>query len=803
MTWGKPFPRTRAARSSKRARREDAVIVGIVVVALIATAIAVGLVSATTTPTTTFQVAGDAYVNSNKASSNYGSTSAMRVDATPDVMRAYVEFNVTGLTSPVTNATLRFYVNSGAKKGVTVSTTAAGWDEKALTYKSAPAVGSALASTGTSSNGSWVSANVTPAVQGNGSYAFVFTSPDVTQQNLSTKEGGNGAQLVVSTTDPVTTTTSATTTTTSAPSTTTTTAAPAPPPGDIQPTFPIRAGFYYPWFPEAWNQQGYNPFTNYNPSLGFYDGSSPSVISTQIAAMRYAGMNAGIASWWGQGSKTDQRIPLLLQGAAGSTFRWTLYYEAEGSSDPTVTQISSDLSYIAQHYGSDASYLRVAGKPVIFVYADAADACAMVDRWTQANAGRFYVVLKVFAGYKTCANQPDSWHQYAPAVASDSQAGYSFTVSPGFYKKGETSPRLARDPATFTTNVQKMAASNAPWQLVTTFNEWGEGTSVESAQEWSSSSGYGAYQDILHQFLGGSTPSTTTTSTPPTTAASTTTTTRATTTTTSPPASSGVCGSGGAHPAHYDSVVVFSFENRTWADVGGPGFGTGMPYLYSLGQQCTSFSDWTETNTSQNSLTQYGGQVTGAFQSALVNDCSPSSTCSTTADNIFRQARAAGKTAINYVEGATTGCSASGNAAKHIPDLYMWGADDRSFCNTQVRPYSEFNPSSPPNFAFITPTLCNDGHDCGNSTVDAWARANIQPVLDSAGYKAGRVAVFVWYDEDHPVPNMWITPTAAAGVRSLTGAGYTGTLSAWESMLGFPCLAGACSAPDMRSVANS
>ena len=39
--------------------------------------------------------------------------------------------------------------------------------------------------------------------------------------------------------------------------------------GDNQPGFPIRAVFYYPWFPEAWNQQGFNPFTNYTPSLGF------------------------------------------------------------------------------------------------------------------------------------------------------------------------------------------------------------------------------------------------------------------------------------------------------------------------------------------------------------------------------------------------------------------------------------------------------------------------------------------------------------------------------------------------------
>ena len=43
-----------------------------------------------------------------------------------------------------------------------------------------------------------------------------------------------------------------------------------------------------------------------------------------------------------------------------------------------------------------------------------------------------------------------------------------------------------------------MVASLEKWQLVTTFNEWGEGTSVESAQEWGSTSGYGQYLDVLH-----------------------------------------------------------------------------------------------------------------------------------------------------------------------------------------------------------------------------------------------------------------------------------------------------------------
>jgi hypothetical protein len=48
-----------------------------------------------------------------------------------------------------------------------------------------------------------------------------------------------------------------------------------------------------------------------------------------------------------------------------------------------------------------------------------------------------------------------------------------------------------------------MLTSNARFQLVTTFNEWGEGTAVESALEWASPSGFGAYLDVLHEESGG------------------------------------------------------------------------------------------------------------------------------------------------------------------------------------------------------------------------------------------------------------------------------------------------------------
>jgi Glycosyl hydrolase family 99 len=274
-----------------------------------------------------------------------------------------------------------------------------------------------------------------------------------------------------------------------------------PPPSDTQPGFPIRAAFYYPWFPEAWNQSGIYPFTKYTPTAGLYDSSYPAVIQQHIRSLEYGHVEAGIASWWGQGTRTDGRIPALLSStrALGSAFRWALYYEQEGSSDPSVAAIEADLSYIRDHYGSDPAYLRLNGRFVVFVYADAQDSCGMADRWKQANAAiGAYLVLKVFGGYRTCASQPQGWHQYSPAVAADSQAGYSYSISPGFNKAGEPAPRLARDPARWSQNIRDMIASNAPFQLVTTMNEWGEGTSVESAQEWSSPSGHGVYLDTLH-----------------------------------------------------------------------------------------------------------------------------------------------------------------------------------------------------------------------------------------------------------------------------------------------------------------
>ncbi len=266
---------------------------------------------------------------------------------------------------------------------------------------------------------------------------------------------------------------------------------------DWQPSFPIRAAFYYPWFPQAWKQNGVYPYTNYKPRLGYYSSTNLTILKRHIRMMQYTRINAGIASWWGQGSQTDTKIVGLLNAASGTKFRWALYYEMESHGNPTVTQIRNDLTYIRNHYGGNPSYLRVNGKFVVFVYADGQDACGMASRWKQANTVGAFVVLKVFPGYANCASQPNDWHQYSPAVAVSHQGHHSFSISPGFWLKGQ-SVRLSRDVTRWAKDVKAMVASRARWQLITTFSEWGEGTATEPATQWASSSGYGQYLDVLH-----------------------------------------------------------------------------------------------------------------------------------------------------------------------------------------------------------------------------------------------------------------------------------------------------------------
>ncbi|MCU1356688.1 MAG: hypothetical protein JWM89_2106 [Acidimicrobiales bacterium] len=253
------------------------------------------------------------------------------------------------------------------------------------------------------------------------------------------------------------------------------------------------------------------------------------------------------------------------------------------------------------------------------------------------------------------------------------------------------------------------------------------------------------------------------------------------------------CGRSSAPPKTYDHVVMVLEENRTWSGGRTPAVGLAfsggkMPFLNGLAQHCTTYADWTETDGEQNSLNQYVGLVSGVDNTSTVNDCNPSDTCRSTDDNIFRQIRETGGTPRTFVDGATEACSAGKNAAKHIPALYFQGGDDASHCNDEVLPFSELDPDHLPTLAFIVPDLCHDGHDCPDATVDDWAKSTLTPILDGADYAKGRTLVVVIYDEDQPVPNLLIAPTAHEGTLAKPVGSHAALLKTIEQALGLPVL---------------
>ncbi|MEY2569350.1 MAG: hypothetical protein QOE35_3879 [Actinomycetota bacterium] len=276
--------------------------------------------------------------------------------------------------------------------------------------------------------------------------------------------------------------------------------APAPAPTPKPSGSGVVAAFYYGWYPGSFELPG----SHYTPTAGKYDSKDLATVQRQIDQMRYGGIQAAIASWWGPGSSTDQAFATDLRAADGTPFKWALYYELEGPNYPNQApdQLRSSLQYIVDRYANDPNYLKVDGKPVIFVWPDPNDRCDMVSRWNAANTFGLYVVQKRFPGYASCGAQPQSWHDYSPDRPTIEVKPWSFGVSPGFWLYNEGSPRLARDPARFEQGVAAMAASPAMWKLVTTFNEWGEGTAVEPATAWATPSGYGVYLDIMHKVLG-------------------------------------------------------------------------------------------------------------------------------------------------------------------------------------------------------------------------------------------------------------------------------------------------------------
>ncbi|GIX05976.1 MAG: hypothetical protein KatS3mg115_0379 [Candidatus Poribacteria bacterium] len=286
--------------------------------------------------------------------------------------------------------------------------------------------------------------------------------------------------------------------------------------------------FYYPWYgtpefsgrsvhwgkidPEA---QDIEASTHY-PEIGAYDSHDPALVRRHVQQAKGAGVDGFIVSWWGPGDFSDQAMPLLLEAAQeAGEFGITVYWETvPGSGEAQIQKAVSDLLYLLRQYGSHPAFLRVEGRPVIFVYGRVMGQVPM-EAWPEilrrVNAEHAGDYLLIADGYREAyAVAFDGVHTYNPVgwvrgkapdlLRSAARERYSeavqlarrfgkiacLTVIPGYDDTKIRTPGIAADRQggeTYRVLWEEAIAADPDWVLITTWNEWHEGSEIEPSIE--------------------------------------------------------------------------------------------------------------------------------------------------------------------------------------------------------------------------------------------------------------------------------------------------------------------------------
>lgn len=264
------------------------------------------------------------------------------------------------------------------------------------------------------------------------------------------------------------------------------------------------------------------------------------------------------------------------------------------------------------------------------------------------------------------------------------------------------------------------------------------------------------------------------------------------------------CGRATTPPATYQHAVWIWMENHTWPQVLGDPHAA--PYEVSLAHRCATATGYHSVGSP--SLPNYIGATSGATQGIADDD--PPASHPVTVDNLFRQVRAAGGTERSYEEAMAKPCqlsSAGRYAVKHNPAAYYAGAGDGAACLRDDVPLgaltTDLAEGHLPTFAFVTPDLCHDTHDCGVATGDAWLSSFLHELLASPAYRAGGTAIFVVWDEETPMPDIVISPTVHPGTVVTARMDHFALLRTTEELLGLPGrLGAAATAPSLRAPFN-
>lgn len=287
----------------------------------------------------------------------------------------------------------------------------------------------------------------------------------------------------------------------------------------VNPLLPrLVLAFYYPWYTsETWR----DPQMADLPSR-LYSTDAQADVNAQAAQARSAGIDAFVVSWQGlEAEFSDRRTRIALEAARASGLRVCAYTETVVANPGNNPALPTDpqtmfewLADLVDRYGSHPAYLRVADRPVIFIYA--ASRIAGSD-WTELRArlrgtgrnplliGDFVrsPLLELFDGeyqytnvFLTGAALVDvsgteslRVRTYNLLRQGDRRRLWVASVTPGFDDRrlvDRQTPRVVdrSNGSVYDEQWRTAIDAGADWVIVTSWNEWWENTQIEPSERY-------------------------------------------------------------------------------------------------------------------------------------------------------------------------------------------------------------------------------------------------------------------------------------------------------------------------------
>jgi hypothetical protein len=246
-------------------------------------------------------------------------------------------------------------------------------------------------------------------------------------------------------------------------------------------------------------------------------------------------------------------------------------------------------------------------------------------------------------------------------------------------------------------------------------------------------------------------------------------------------------------------VVVIVMENAEYQEVIGSIAG---PYVTGLARRYGLATD--SFAITHPSLPNYLALTSGSTH-GITSDCTG---CAVSATNIVDQLEAAGISWKAYLEDVPKPCfrgaGEGGYAKKHNPFIYYRDiAGSPSRCAKLVgfgQLTSDLGSGHLPTYAWITPNLCDDGHDCGVVAADRFLARNAPALIRELG---PRGLLLITWDEGVSdrgccgaahgghIATVLAGPGVLEGARERTPVDHYGVLGTIEQVLRLPPLGAA------------